>query len=89
MLYWGGENTEKEFVQEVSKEDFGLDRGRVLNVILEEYIVNVDFGFNCPWYGPVIDFPEHCNEVTFGIMTPPFLLRYNVLTVVAVKLKVC
>jgi hypothetical protein len=48
QLYWGGESTEKEFGQEVSQEDLGLDRGRVLNLILEEYIVNVDFVFNCP-----------------------------------------
>jgi len=78
----------KEFDQEVSEEVLGLDRGRVLNFILEECIMNVDFGFNCPWQGPVTDFPEHCNEVTCGITTP-FLLMYKVLTMVVLKLKVC
>jgi len=39
----------KEFGQEVSEEDLGLDRGRAVNFILEEYVMNVDFGFNCPW----------------------------------------
>jgi hypothetical protein len=37
MLYWGGENTEKEFGPEVSEEDLGLYRGRVLNFILEDH----------------------------------------------------
>jgi len=38
----------KNLVRKSQKEGVGLDRGRVLNVILKEYIVNVDFGFNSP-----------------------------------------
>ena len=38
----------KNLVRKSQKEDVGLDRGRVLNVTLKEYIVNVGFGFNCP-----------------------------------------